>query len=190
MSDEFGPSLPPVEGAEFTEQLRGKFRSSMIATTEEAATSSPPPLAQPTQDFSELEKAFRTIESYVDKGHSFSNRETDIGARLVMLKLQPEERLWIKEIAERIHKRPLWHCFAGWFRYAHENSMANAPVFDSSWDTQTVIDANMVNCIVCKKPFIPPIYGCVICSNTCGAVLDKKKIEERVAMQRKPEVVV
>lgn len=188
MPDEFGPSLPPVDGGELSEQLRGKFRPSMIAVTEETAKADSPGIITP--DFSELEKAFRTIETHLDKGHPFSNRETDVGARLIMLKLQPEERLWIKEIAERIHKRPLWHCFAGWFRYAHENSMANAPVFDGSWDTQTAIDPNMSVCIVCSTPFPPKVYGQKVCTNKCGAVLDKRQIEERLAKQQPPQVAV
>ena len=188
MPDDFGPSLEPVTGGEFTEQARGKFRPSMSMPSDEAIKADEAKVASP--DFSELEKAVRTIESYLDKGHPFSNREIDVGARLIMSKLSGEERTWIREIADRIHKRPLWHCFAGWFRYCQENGMANAPVFDSRWDTQSSDQAGAMNCIVCKNPFQPKIYGQAICSNRCGAELDKQKISERIAKQEKPQVTV
>lgn len=188
MADEFGPSLEPVEGGEFAEQVRGKFRPSMSMPVDEAIKTEEAKTVNP--DFSELEKAMRVIEGYLDNNHSFSNREIDVGARLIMSKFSGEEKSWIREIAERIHKRPLWHCFAGWYRYAQENSMAQAPVFDSTWDTRTSIDPNLTVCIVCQRPFMPKVYSQVICSNVCGAVLDKQKIAERIAKQQQPEVVV
>ena len=63
--------------------------------------------------------------------------------------------------------------------------MAQAPVFDGSWDTRTSIDPNMTICIVCEGPFMPKVYGRVICSNACGAVLDKQKIEK--LLKSRPE---
>ena len=108
--DEFGPVLEPVEGGEITGNLRGSFRpSAAIPVTD----SSPPDLTKPEAEFSDLEQAFRLIEANLDKGHPFTNREIDVGARLIMTKISGEEKSWIREIADRIHKRPLWHCFAG-----------------------------------------------------------------------------
>ena len=187
MPDEFGPMLAPVDGGEITEKLRGTFLPSAAVPLEGETA---PSLSKPEAEFSNLEKAFRLIEAHIDKGHSFTNREIDVGARLVMGKLSGEEKMWIKEIAERIHKRPLWHCLAGWLRWAQENGMANAPVFDSSWDTKTSVDPNMSTCIVCGTFFPPKVYGQIVCTGRCGAVLDQQKIRERLALQEPPPVTV
>src|SRR3990167_8237940 len=185
MADEFGPSLEPVAGGEFAEQMRGKFRPSISMPVDESIKVEEAKAVNP--DFSELEKALRVIEGYLDKDHPFSNREIDVGARLIMTKLSGEEKSWIREIAERIHKRPLWHCFAGWFRFAQENSMAQAPVFDGSWDTRTSIDPNMTICILdeCRKPFPPKVYGQKYCCKEHGAIADKRQIDK--LLKNRPE---
>ena len=185
MSDEFGPSLPPVEGGEWSDKQRGQFRPSVSMPMEEAVLIEPEPGAK--EDMPELQKAFNVIEAHLAKKHPFSNRQADIGARLIMSKLRDEQVSKIKEVAST-QRRPIWQCFGGWFNFADGNAMLYSPTFESNWNTEVETEADMVRCKNCDKGFVPPRFGVAVCSPGCGAALAKKLIAERLAKQDRPNL--
>ena len=77
------------------------------------------------------------------------------GARLIQTRHSPEEIAWQEEIAKSIQKRPLWQCYAGWFRYCHENGMAQSPLFDPAWSQMQEFDPLMATCSLpsCSQQF-------------------------------------
>ena len=173
---------------ETEEKLRGKYQPSPVTPINESLQKEQELIGG--EPGSDLKKAFSLIEAHLDRLHSFTNAERDIGARLIMSVLTPPEINWIKEIAQKIHKRPIWQCFAGWFRYCHENSMAQAPLFDSQWDTKVDFGPGASTCALdeCRQSFIPKRYGQMYCSTKCGAVVDKRLIVERIAKQEQPSI--
>lgn len=186
MPQELEKLLIPIEGGEKTEELRGTFRPSPLIPIEESLRREETMLDHKA---GELDQAFAVVKSYLDRGHTFTNFQTDLGARLVMAKLPPNKVNWIREIAERIHKRPLWQCFAGWFAFADENGMAQAPIFDSVWENRIEFNPDETTCMNCNKPFIPAHLGQSYCSNKCGGEVDKKRIAEKLAKQSHPQPI-
>lgn len=186
--DEFGPSLPAVEGGPETGRLQGTFRQPANIPMERVAALEPMPGAK-EEDISELQKALKVIEAHLAQKHPFSNRQVDIGVKLILSKLRDEQVSKIKEVAAS-HKRPLWHTVAGWYIFAEENGMAYSPIFESNWPTETETEADMVRCKNCNEGFIPARFGQVVCGSVCGVALDKKLIAERVAQQEKISLAV
>ena len=178
MSDEFGPRLPPVEGGEWAGEQRGSFRPSAAAPIEGAVLAEPEPGIK--EDLSELQKAFKVIEAHLAQKHPFSNRQVDIGAKLIFSKLRDEQVSKIKEVAASF-RRPLWQPIAGYYLFADENGMAYSPIFESNWNTDAETEPDMVRCKNCGEGFIPKRFGALVCGEPCGAALDKKMIAERIA---------
>lgn len=183
--DEFGPSLPPVEGGTWSSKQMGTFRPSGASPIEAAVLAEPEPGVK--EDVSELQKAFKVIEAHLAQKHPFSNRQADIGVKLILSKLRDEQVSKIKEVAAS-HKRPLWQSMAGWYLFAEENGMLYSPIFESNWNTDAEMESDMVRCKNCGEGFIPLRFGQPVCSPSCGAALDKKLIAERIARQERPNL--
>ena len=176
--------LESVEGGEVTEAMKGTFKPSVYIPTNpadlEAQTAADTPERQ-------IELAFKIIEDYTAKGYRFSSRQKDIAIKTFLNYLSPTEVSWVFEISRQIVRRPLWQCFLGWFRWAHENQMAQAPLIDPAWETASVKeDPTLVACALasCQQPFIPKRLGEIYHSNECGAKADKAAIDAILAKRK------
>lgn len=168
---------------------KGVMPTANIPTPEVDLAKNPKTINDPPGQ-SQLDSALQMIGQHIERGHAFTNGQLDIGAKLLMTKLSREEYAWVLEIAQKIHRRPFWHLWVGWFKFCQENSMAQAPTFDSSWNTQVEADPNMSTCAECHRPFTPQHYGQVFCTNKCGAQADQRRVQERIAQQQQPHVEV
>ena len=170
----------------FSAEHRGEFRPSAAQPMESAVLAELAPGVK--EDLPELQKAFKVIEAHLAQKYPFSNRQADIGAKLIMAKLRDEQVSKIREIASS-HKRPLWQCMAGWYIFAEENGMVYSPIFESNWKTDAEMEPDMVRCKNCGEGFVPQRFGQPVCGPICGVALDKKLIAERTAKQERPNLV-
>jgi len=143
-------------------------------------------------ELTELDSAFEIISRFLDRGHHFNTGHLNTGARLIQTRHSPEEIAWQEEIAKSIQKRPLWQCYAGWFRYCHENGMAQSPLFDPAWSQMQEFDPLMATCSLpsCSQQFRQERLGQRYCSKEHGAQADKEQIESIIASRPSPEVAI
>jgi hypothetical protein len=128
-----------------------------------------------------IDDAFKVIEAAIKTGHKFNNVQKDLGIRLSVDALAPQERPWFFEIAQSINRIPLWQLLWGCFRRCQEWGTAQAPMLDPGWAHEESMDDQYGMgerpCEECGKVFKPGWQGEMFCSNVCGVAEEKRKIE-------------
>lgn len=134
------------------------------------------PTGQPSRGIT-LDEAFAVIQEHVDKEHIFSFAQMNLGIELSMVAIPPEERVWVREIAE-INGIPLWQALWGQYRRCQETGLANAPILDPGWSQDELRPLEKRTCPICGKVFQPENTGQIYDRNACGAEAER---QERMA---------
>jgi len=122
-----------------------------------------------------LDRAFAVIREHIDRGHTFTYSQMDIGIEMSLPVLPKPEQALFKEIA-RTHSVPLWQANWAQFRRSHEQGMAFNLFLDPGWRSGDLYGLSPEVCEECGKTFTPERFKSKLCSNKCGAEVERKRL--------------
>ncbi len=122
-----------------------------------------------------LARAFAVIREHIDRGHTFTYSQMDIGIEISLPVLPKPEQELFKEIA-RTNNVALWQANWAQFRRSHEQGMAFTLFLDPGWRSGDLYGLSPEICEECGKTFTPERFKSKLCSNKCGAEVERKKL--------------
>jgi len=135
----------------------------------------PPPATAAETDARLLARAFAVIREHIDRGHAFTYSQMDIGIEISLPVLPKPEQALFKEIA-RTHNVPLWQANWAQFRRSHEQGMAFTLFLDPGWRSGDLYGLSPEICEECGKTFTPERFKSKLCSNKCGAEVERRRL--------------
>jgi hypothetical protein len=120
--------------------------------------------------------AFKYLKELMQEKYRFTNEQIDIGVKLPLNLLPPNDQETITDIA-RHNGVPLWQAVWAQFRRANEQGFAYALLLDPGWLQEEVMRSEQRECPVCHAVFLPTNQGMKFCSNLCGAAKDREAVE-------------
>ena len=122
-----------------------------------------------------LARAFAVIREHIDRGHTFTYDQMNIGIEVSLPVLPKPEQELFKEIA-RTNSVPLWQANWAQFRRSHEQGMAFTLFLDPGWRSGELYGLSPEICEECGKTFTPERFKSKLCSNKCGAEVERKRL--------------
>ena len=122
-----------------------------------------------------LDRAFAVIREHIDRGHTFTYSQMDIGIEVSLPVLPKPEQELFKEIA-RTNNVSLWQVSWAQFRRSHEQGMAFTLFLDPGWKSGDLYGLAPAVCEECKKTFNPDRFGARYCSSKCGAEEERRRL--------------
>jgi len=140
----------------------------------------PENIPMPTEDLNQkdtrlLDRAFAVIREHIDRGHAFTYDQMDTGIEISLPVLPKPDQELFKELA-KTNNVPLWQANWAQFRRSHEQGMAFTLFLDPGWRSGDIYGLSPEICEECGKTFTPERFKSKLCSNKCGAEVERRRL--------------
>ena len=123
----------------------------------------------------EVEVFFGGIRAEIARGRRFTFNQMDTGVELFLPALPKSDRDIFRESAHHNHV-PLWQANLAHFRRSHEQGMAFNLFLDPGWRSGDLYGLSPEVCEECGKTFTPERFKSKLCSNKCGAEVERRRL--------------
>lgn len=138
----------------------------------------PAPKPKPLTFDEKAEVAFGYLKELTQERYRFTNEQMDIGAKLPMMLLPPNDQETIIDVA-RHNGVPFWQALWAQFRRSNEQGFSYALLLDPGWLQTETLRLEEQECPECHTKFMPKLQGQIYCGSICGSAEERRQIEKR-----------